>query len=79
MMREQLEELLRRERVRPDAYSLGGEVRDECLCLLPERDGWVVFYSERGGRTSPRHFDTEAEACDFLVARLLADPGNRLR
>jgi hypothetical protein len=70
--------LLVHERVRRDAYSLDGEVTDECLCLLPETGGWVVFYSERGGRTAPRHFETEGEACDFMAARLLADPGNRM-
>jgi hypothetical protein len=79
MMRAQLEQLLDRERIRPDAYSLSGQVNDESLCLLPELDGWTVFYSERGGRTGPRHFETEAEACDFIATRLLADPGNRLR
>jgi hypothetical protein len=79
MTRADLEQLLSQERVRPDAYSLYGEVPDECLCLLPEPGGWTVFYSERGERTGPRHFETEAEACDFIAMRLLADPGNRLQ
>jgi hypothetical protein len=78
MMRTDLESLLARERVRPDAYSLHGDVRDECLCLLPELGGWAVFYVERGGRTGPRHFETESEACDFMATRVLADSGNRL-
>lgn len=79
MMRAELQQLLDRERVRPDAYSLYGQVPDECLCLLPEPGGWTVFYSERGGRTAPRHFETEGEASDFMASRLLADSGNRLR
>lgn len=78
MNRPDLEGLLSSERVRTDAYTLYGEVPDECLCLLPEPGGWVVFYSERGGRTAPRHFETESEACDFMATRLLADPGNRV-
>jgi hypothetical protein len=79
MTRAELQQLLARERVRPDAYSLNGEVIDERLCLLTEPGGWVVFYSERGGRTAPRHFETEVEACDFMAMRLLPDSGNRLR
>jgi hypothetical protein len=79
MTRAELEQLLDRERVRPDAYSLYGQVPDECLCLLPAPGGWTVFYSERGGRMGPRHFETEADACDFIAMRLLADTGNRLR
>jgi hypothetical protein len=51
MMRAELRRLLNHEHVRPDSYSLYGEVPDECLCVLPEPGGWVVFYSERGERT----------------------------
>ena len=70
--------MLASERVSPDAFSLHGAVPDECLCLLPEPGGWVVFYAERGGRSNPQHFDTESEACDFMASRLLPDAGNRL-
>jgi hypothetical protein len=76
--RTELLRLLEAERVRPAAYNLNGEVPDECLCLLPETGGWTVFYSERGGRTAPRRFETESEACDFMATRLLADTGNRV-
>jgi hypothetical protein len=75
--RTELERLLIQEHVRSDAYSLYGDIPDECLCLVPETGGWLVFYSERGGRTGGRHFETESEACDFMAMRLLADAGNR--
>lgn len=78
MNRRRLENLLISEGVNPDAYSLTGEVPDECLCVLPELGGWSVFYSERGGRTGHTRFEAEDEACDFMALRLLADPGNRL-
>ena len=35
--------------------------------------GWSVYYSERGVRTGEVHFDTEQEACDYL----LNAPGER--
>jgi len=41
--------------------------------------GWAVYYAERGLRTEERQFDTEDEACRFMLDRLLADPGNRRR
>jgi hypothetical protein len=76
--RSALGELLAAEHVRPDSFSLAEPHGDECLCLEPVIDGWSVFYAERGVRTGERTFDTEDEACDFMVARLLADRGNRL-
>ena len=49
------------------------DVRDtgvEGLYLLPEGDGWVVFYSERGTRTQSQHFDTQAQARRWVVDHL---------
>lgn len=73
-----MRDLLDAERVRPDSYSLDGSEPDECLCLLPVTDGWAVFYAERGSRTGERRFETEDEACIFMVNRLLADSANRM-
>lgn len=76
MNRRSLRELLGAEHVREDAYSLDGD-RDESMCLEPVTGGWAVYYSERGLRSGERRFETEDEACQFLAARLLADPSNR--
>jgi len=59
-------------------YALDGGSPDEALCLQPGQGGWIVFYSERGGRTGERWFETEHEACDFMANRLLGDSGNRI-
>lgn len=78
MTRAALRRLLDQERVRRDSYCIDGEVKDECLCLLPEPGGWLVFYSERGGRTGTRHFETEDEACDYIATSMLGDSGTRI-
>jgi hypothetical protein len=70
--------LLLAERVRPDAYAIDGSIPDEWLCLLPVSGDWTVFYSERGGRTGERMYETEDAACDAMAMSLLADRGNRL-
>lgn len=77
MNRQALQRLLDAERVRADAYSLGGSP-DERLCLESVAGGWAVYYSERGERAGERRFDTEDEACDFMASRLLADARNRI-
>jgi hypothetical protein len=73
-----LRELLETERIRQDAYSLDGD-RDERMCMEPVAGGWAIYYSERGLRSGERGFETEGEACEFLAARLLADPSNRVK
>ena len=81
MNRLSLVELLNAERVRPDVYSVDGlplSRVDERLVLEIVEGGWAVYYAERGGRSGERRFDTEDEACHFMLDRLLADAGNRL-
>ena len=36
-------------------------------------EGWVVFYSERGGESSLRVHDDEASACADLLARVTGE------
>jgi len=77
MNRTGLHELLDREGVDPDAYSLEGARRDECLILEVGAGGWCVYYSERGLRSGERHFETEDDACEEMAQMLLRDHGNR--
>lgn len=51
-------------------YSLGADV-NEAYCLVPDRGGWIVYYSERGNRNNARHHDDEQQACADLLARML--------
>jgi hypothetical protein len=78
MTRETLEQILRRKGVREDAYSLEGGLPDERYCLdHPSHETWTVYYSERGGRTGERRFESEAEACQCLLDLIMRDPTTR--
>lgn len=71
MNRSELGEILRAEGIRSDAYDLnGGRDKTEAYVLREEPFGWTVFYSERGLESGPQTFDSEAEACEYLLARL---------
>jgi hypothetical protein len=77
MDRNHLRELARQERIRDDAYSFEGGLPLEQLVLAIEDGGWCVYYSERGLRSGLRHFETEDEACTYMLDLLLRDPTNR--
>jgi hypothetical protein len=68
-----------REGIRSSTYSLDGGLPAEQYVLALEEGGWSVYYSERGKRTGEVHFDTEHEACDYLLMRLVSDPTTRKR
>jgi hypothetical protein len=72
-----LRERLRADGIRPDAYDLDNRSADEAYVLMHEHNKWVVFYSERGLRSSERVFETEEEACRDLYDRIQNDPTTR--
>ena len=52
--------------VPPAAYRLSRKTDGEQFCIHQDDDGsWVVYYSERGQRVEPKHFDSEEAACDY--------------
>lgn len=66
------------------AYNIGRD-ENETFCLVPEPDGWHVFYSERGNRKLETVFVSESAACEELlrmvtndgaVRRWMAEHGN---
>lgn len=76
--REELEALLDREGVDPDAYSLTGGVPEDRYCLDQLPGGrWTTYFAERGMRQDEREFDFEAAACKALAERVLTDPTTR--
>lgn len=77
MTRDELRTVLDALDIRPDAYSFDGRACEECLRLEQVIDGWIVSYAERGLRSNERHFDSEDEACRYLVDRLARDPTTR--
>ncbi|MHA3016597.1 hypothetical protein E6A55_20345 [Cupriavidus necator H16] len=50
-------------------YSLSGW-RDERLCLEERSGTWHVFFVERGGERPLREFQSENDACHFMLEEL---------
>jgi hypothetical protein len=74
-----LQTAAKREGIKDSAYSLKGGMPDECYVLAIVEGGWTVYYSERGKRNDETFFETEDEACSFLLLRLVGDPTTRRR
>jgi hypothetical protein len=72
----ELEKILIAEEFNTNSYSLFSENRvpDEALCLRKEDSKWIVFYSERGLKTDKRLFQSEAEACLYVLESQRSDP-----
>jgi hypothetical protein len=53
--------------VPPDAYRLDGSHFELAHVIAREEDQWVVFLSERGGRSSRVEFAREHDACLYML------------
>jgi hypothetical protein len=78
MIRDELDRKLRREGIRRDAYDLEGTKRDEAYCLEEESTGWIACYRERGIRRDQHYFESEHDACLYLLQLILNDPSTRI-
>ena len=70
LTRESLQGLLDETGVPKDAYHLFGAHLDDAVVIDHRRQGWVVFYSERGAEFDLKTYQTEDAACRDLLARL---------
>lgn len=59
--------------VREDSYHLFGAHLDDAMVMDRRPEGWVVFYSERGGEFSLSVHEHEADACADLLARVTSE------
>ena len=59
--------------VREGTYHLYGAHLGDAIVMDHRPEGWVVFYSERGGESALRLYTTEADACADLLDRLIRD------
>ena len=66
-------EVLDAEQVDPAAYSLEGGMPSEAYVLDPRAADLTVYYSERGLRSDEVVFQTENEACSYLLDLVLSD------
>ena len=63
------------EGVHPTAYSLDPDrLNDDVHYLAVTPGGWSVWFAERGERKDEVFFETEDEACDELLLRIVSDP-----
>ena len=60
--RAQLDALLRESGFPQHSYSLNGGLPSEAFCMEKLPEGWHVYYSERGGKSTLGKFRTEKEA-----------------
>lgn len=82
MKRIELVTILEREQIDPRFYSIYGLTKPPIVeqCVLGrEGNKWVVYYFERGERSSLRVFNTEDEACRYFLDWILSDPYFRLK
>lgn len=71
MNRAELKTILKKNHVSDFKYNLDGAGRDdERLCLIYDNGIWQVYYSERGVKTTDKHFNSESEACQFICVSL---------
>ena len=70
MKRNELKDLLEKEKISKSIYSLDGGLPNEKLCLGFENNKWIVYYSERGVRTGVVEFITENDACDYIYNQI---------
>lgn len=75
--RDLLQKLLDKEGIDPSAYSLDGGSPFEAYVLEERAPSWTVYYSERGLRSGEVEFESEDEACSYLLELVLRDPTTR--
>lgn len=77
MDRKKLKAIADREGIREDAFSLEGQDKHHRYVLKVEEGGWATYFVERGERLGVEQFDTEDEACEYLLQQLLRDRTTR--
>lgn len=68
----ELKNLLQVKNVPNELYNLDCIGRkDERFCLEKIDDIWVVYFTERGTRTTEVFFNSEDAACKYLIEQLI--------
>lgn len=71
MKKNDLANKLKEEGIQKESYSLEGGLPNEAYCLNKAKDGWEVYYSERGGKSGLQKFYSEDDACNYLYRLLI--------
>ena len=70
MNKEKLKLKLVEEGIREEAYCLDGDKLD-AYCLNNSYKDWSVYFFERGLRIGKKNFESESEACEYLLSELM--------
>ena len=70
---DELNKLLLIKNVPKEAYSLAGGLPNEAFCLEKLKEGWHVYYSERGNKNTIGKYLHEEEACEALLNKLIKE------
>lgn len=66
MKKSELRKKLKKENIPKCYYSLDGGLPNEAYCLSKVKNGWEVYYSERGLKSGLKIFASETEACNYI-------------
>ncbi len=70
----QLKEQLDNLKISSDEYSLDGQLKPMTIALTFSQSKWLLFhYDERGHMLNCEKFETENEACENMLKRLISD------
>ena len=75
MTKVELKQRLIKENIPDDVYCLNGGLPNEVLCLGQSEEGWEVYYSKRGIKTDVKNFNTEEDAWDYYLIKILKSMG----
>jgi hypothetical protein len=72
MTKDELEKALIARSIDPKRYSLNGESKLDAIILYDLKVKWEVFYlDERGGRNQEKEFNSENDACQYILKLFL--------
>ena len=60
-------------RIKQEYYSLNGGFPNEACAINQTKDGWEVYYSERGRKSGLKFFAEESDACEYFFRLITSD------
>lgn len=62
----ELKELLQKENIPENAYSLSGGLQHDTYCIDEIYGTWEIYYTELGQKSNLKVFKSEDEACNYF-------------
>lgn len=70
---ENIEAFLANHRISKSSYSLFGSSSGDKYCIESGKNGWEVYYNERGIKINTKYFEEESNACKYFLEIVLSD------